>query len=256
MVKRIILAWLLLMPPCFGALAITSVTHNHLDTDGTSFTTASVSPTANALVLLFIVSEDYSDAPESPSSITGTNWANGLTWTLENTPLDVDHSYQSGTGRHVVYSATVPGSVTAGTVTATFSATHEKYMWWLVEVTDSTTPAVVQTKTGTAIGVATASMALDTAPNASNGAIGFAAVTANRTLSWASLTASVFGEYAADNAPVYVYRGAFTTSSPPSTGEATQSASYQNIGGIYVEVGQPAASGSAVPSIIQQLYRK
>lgn len=224
------------------ALSITEVTRANLDTDGTSFTTGSVSPTANARLLLWILAHDASSAPEAPSSITGTNWANGLTWTSVAS-VDVANGDDGGVAKLQVYTAVAPGSVTAGTVTGTFSATHEKFQWYLVQCTDTATPEVVQSKTNSGTGDITAT--LDSAPETTNGSVAFGSSAENSTVTFAPGLTNLNTILGEASTPQWVTRAAYSTSSPPTGATADVSAGTDNTGVIYIEVGQPVSSFQA-----------
>ena len=222
------------------------MTSSHTDTDGTSFTTASVSPTANSLVLLFILAYDEEGTPEATSSITGTNWANGLTWTLE-TSINSAHNTEAGTAKYMVYSAVAPSSVTGGTITGNFSATHEKFLWKLVQVTDTATPDVVQSKANAGLNDVT--VTLDATPDSGNGSVAFGAVSENTSLTFSSNLTDLGYIFAEGTAPAYIGKGGYTNSSPP-TAALADVAPTGNTGAIYVEVGTAAASGMALDPII------
>ena len=121
----------------------TSLLVNGSGTDTTAYTTASISPSANALLLLF-VSCGHATASTSPSSFTGTL---GLTWTsiVTNTQAGDD------TLRGHWYWAVTTGSPPTGTITINFGSTHSSCQWHITQIlgADLTTP-IVQFDTGNA----------------------------------------------------------------------------------------------------------
>src|SRR5690606_16337121 len=107
-------------------------------TDGLSFQTASITPTANSLVLAFVLTEGTAETP----SLSG----NGLTWTLEETETG------AGSGRNLhVYSA-IGAYPSAGAVTITFASDNARaIVWSIVECAnvDADDPIVQVTKNST-----------------------------------------------------------------------------------------------------------
>src|SRR5262249_12453794 len=88
-------------------------------TDGTTYTTAAVSPAANNLQLLCVVTGDGTSSPQNPTAVSGV----GLTFTLVN-------SRTSGNpGRRVGLWRALSGSPSTGAVTITFSATQQVATW-------------------------------------------------------------------------------------------------------------------------------
>ena len=124
-----------------------AVTPNHLTTGCaaalTSFTTASISPGANRLVLLWVSDRD-AGAP-APTSVSG----NSLTWVQVNTVAF------STNGRLTLYRA-MGAAPTAGSVTISFTANINRACWSIVEYDGVDTSgtdgsgAVVQSATATA----------------------------------------------------------------------------------------------------------
>jgi hypothetical protein len=95
---------------------------------GTS-TTASFTPTANALILACVVNEIASGTAPTISSITG----NGLTWVLVGTAIT-----PSGLNRTTLYRAS-SASTSTGTATITFSGAADDCVWQISEYTGQDT---------------------------------------------------------------------------------------------------------------------
>jgi hypothetical protein len=122
------------------------VTPNHLTTACTAtspYTTASIAPGANRLVLLWV--NDRGTGTPTVSSVVG----NGLNWVQVNTVTF------GSNGRLTLYRA-MGAAPTAGTVTISFSAAINRACWSIVEYDGVNTSgtdgsgAVVQSVTGTA----------------------------------------------------------------------------------------------------------
>lgn len=90
-------------------------------TDGTSFTTASVSPTPGRLLLLAVGSYQTAGNPASPSSISGA----GITWVSVGTALN-------GITRITLYRG-MSIQPSSGALTISFAATHAAAAWTLTE---------------------------------------------------------------------------------------------------------------------------
>jgi len=120
------------------ALATNYLTRNRSNTDGTSYQTGDVTPTAAARVLLWVITYDVEGTPETPT-LTGTGWADSLSWTNE-----AASDNPTGVTRMTLFSATVGGSPSSGHVIMTTSGTMEACSWALVEFTDDATPDVNQ----------------------------------------------------------------------------------------------------------------
>lgn len=138
------------------ALAASSLVSSGSTTDGSSFTTGSITPTAYALVLAFIsFSRDDSTEPVLPTTVSG----NGLTWTLI-TNSDQYFKSSGGTSREkcALYRG-MAAAPTAGGVTFNFGVqTITSITWQVSQITavDTTgtngSGAIVQTTTNTESG--------------------------------------------------------------------------------------------------------
>src|SRR3990167_11448563 len=109
--RRILLLLLLflgLQSAAFAALSPTNLTAGGSNTAATSYTTASITPSANALILASVESNADPDAPNTPT-LTG----NGLTWVEVVTRLD-------GTARMTLFRA-MGSAPSAGAITIDFA---------------------------------------------------------------------------------------------------------------------------------------
>lgn len=120
----------------------TSLLSNGSSTDATSYTTASVSPSPFALLLLF-VSNGHTTAGSTlaPSSITGT-FGSTVTWTQIITDTE-----SAGFIRGTWFWAKTDGSPATGTLIINFASTQTQCQWHLVSVlkADLSSP-IVQSK--------------------------------------------------------------------------------------------------------------
>lgn len=129
-----------------------AITFTHLDTnssttDSTTFTTASISPTANKLVLVAVTSGRLSSAtPQRPSGVAGA----GLTFTLV-----AASDFQAVTqARTLTVWRAMSSSPSSGALTISFANTHGSCVWSVIQVTGASTAgsngsgAIVQSKTG------------------------------------------------------------------------------------------------------------
>lgn len=138
------------LSPVTSVLARGLPVGNHLatassTTDGTSFATASISPAAGRLVLLWVACTHATTA-EAPSSVTG----NGLTWVQVNSV-----SFPTATRRLSCFRA-LGAAPSAGAVTINFATSHQSVVWSIVEYPEvdqggtNGSGAVVQSTTNTA----------------------------------------------------------------------------------------------------------
>ncbi len=103
-----------------AAPTLTALTSGKSTTDGTVFTTASITPTANSIVLLVVVG--VSGTPVHPSSISG----NGLTWEV------IQGTFTTGKNSIIIYQAQ-DASPSSGVITITFAASKDSCLWSVVE---------------------------------------------------------------------------------------------------------------------------
>src|SRR5690606_14465870 len=95
--------------------------------DGLEFSTASISPTPDRLLLAYVLTEGTSEAP----TLTG----NGLAWTKEATESN------AGSGRILhVYSA-IGANPSAGAVTITFASDNARSIVWQIVECANVDPA-------------------------------------------------------------------------------------------------------------------
>lgn len=143
------------------AISVTSLTSGGSTTDGTSFTTASISPSANKTVLVAIASR----AGTAPTSVTG----NSLTYTKE---------FETADGLLSYWRSSI-GTGTAGTITITFGASQTACVWSVFELDgDDTSAPIVQEVEGS--GNATSgSITLASFSSAENATLGIFSHNAN-----------------------------------------------------------------------------
>lgn len=185
--------------------------HNHLTNGGTgsnatSYATASVSPTADALVLLTVASNLSGATPPNPT-VSGCN----LTWSLVET-----EAYDTAGTYYSVWVYKGQGSSpTAGTITVDFGATTVGGLAWSVdefEGAHATSPIVQTAKDGAGQPSATgATVTLAAFSDAANGTFGAFSWEANEAGSigtgfteagqgaTSGPSMSVLAEYRADN---------------------------------------------------------
>src|SRR5690606_23476863 len=105
----------------------TLLTDGGSTTDGIEFSTASISPTSDRLLLAYVLTEGTSEAP----TLTG----NGLAWTKEATESN------AGSGRILhVYSA-IGANPSAGAVTITFASDNARSIVWQIVECANVDPA-------------------------------------------------------------------------------------------------------------------
>jgi hypothetical protein len=160
------------------AVTASVLTEGSSTTDAASYATASISPTANRLVLLAVFSGDtVAAAAAAPSSVTG----NGLTWVQVATQNNSD----SNTNITTTVFRAMGASPSAGAVTINFGATQENCAWSVAEFAGVPTTgthgsgAVVQAKTATHNNGSAWSVTLDVAPGAANALYGAAQQNSN-----------------------------------------------------------------------------
>lgn len=147
----------------------TALTTDGVGTDASSFATASITPTANRLVLLGVWNTISAGSATLPTA-TG----NGLTYTQVATT-------QAGLERFTLFRA-MGASPSAGAVTIDFGGTTQNTCHWsIVQVADVNTTgthgsgAIVQSKAGNSSNLAVTSfnLTLDSTPSASNLTLAF-----------------------------------------------------------------------------------
>lgn len=122
-----LLAWLLVAEPVLAAVSCSVLTQDNSTTNATSYTTASVTPTANALVLLATVATRNSTScvDNDVVSVTG----NSLTWAN----IDRQCFSSAGTPVHTVELwRTMGASPSTGTIDFSFGGTSQIDAAWAV----------------------------------------------------------------------------------------------------------------------------
>jgi len=127
----------------WAAVSCSSIDKSFNDADQTTYTTASHTPGANALVIL-IITNTHGTSATAISSVTG----NSLTWHVQDTVTN-------GSTRRTSLVYSMGASPTAGAQTVGFSSiTQTKFIWEWVECTGTDTTgtdgsgAILQTITG------------------------------------------------------------------------------------------------------------
>lgn len=105
-------------------IAPTHLTSSGSAVDGTTFNTASITPTANTPVYIGIAVRRTGSTPSDPTSVAGCN----LTWAQEET-----QTYASSTVRRVIVWRGIGASPSAGALTITFPETETCCAWSVVE---------------------------------------------------------------------------------------------------------------------------
>lgn len=123
--KKVILFLLTIFLPStvWAAVSCSNLTANDSATDATSYATASVSPTANALVIATVTSHIASGPPVEPTAS-----GNGLTWVSMNT----NTTNHSNTRRTTQFRA-LGASPSAGAVTFDFGSETQLFAIWTVD---------------------------------------------------------------------------------------------------------------------------
>lgn len=100
-------------------------TAGNIPSGSTTYVTASISPSANALVLLWITNERLGSAPAAVSSVTGC----GLTW------VQIDTVANYGNNCRLSLFRALGASPTSGTVTITYPASMWSAIWSIAQFT-------------------------------------------------------------------------------------------------------------------------
>ncbi|HXG36515.1 MAG TPA: hypothetical protein VNL15_06075 [Dehalococcoidia bacterium] len=183
------------------AIAATALTEGSSTTDGTSYSTASITPSANALVLASVAV--YRNDTTNPGTVTAAG--NSLTY------VEIANAINTAGGgrvRDTLFRA-MGASPTAGAITFTVSATAEGATWDVTEFTGVDTGgtngsgAIVQSDTSIAGAVASLAHNLAAFGDATNNAAyaSFACVTVTgnaRTISTPTGFTSLFNANVAD----------------------------------------------------------
>lgn len=200
------------------AVSATNLIANGSAVSGTTFTTASISPTSNSLVLAAIVVENTASTNPGNPTLSG----NGLTWVLVDTAGGGSILYDSASGsrRKLFVFRALGASPSSGAVTITTAETDAGCLWVIDEFsgTDTTgtngSGAIVQSavgkdETGTVNHKTVTLGAFGSTNNATYGASGWATGTLTFTAGTGFTKLNNFGlsspgidvatEFAADN---------------------------------------------------------
>lgn len=216
------------------AIAAGHLTSSADNTDASSYTTASISPSGSALVLAAVANVH----PTAAGTVTLSG--NGLTW-VEVATVTLD-----GTERRLTLFRAMGASPSAGAVTITLSNTAESCAWSIVELSGVATggtngsAAVVQSATNSAVDAASLVVTLaafaDAVANAAFGAFA-------KNGSVAIDPGSGFTELGEGAATTPAVRAQSEWKSGQDTSvDASQATGTGNWGGIAVEVAAAAAS--------------
>jgi hypothetical protein len=111
------------------ALAASNLTSGSDTTDATSYATASITPTGNALVLLTVATRRAAGNPSAPTA-TG----NGLTW------VEVGTQLSSGSGnRRITILRAMGASPSTGAITINIAETQTECVWSVDQFTGTDT---------------------------------------------------------------------------------------------------------------------
>ena len=149
-------------------LTATLLAEGNSTTDATSYDTASISPSADHLILLAVVSGDtVGAAAEAPSSVTG----NGLTWVQVAT----QNNAAGNTNVTTTVFRALGAAPSVGVVTINFANTQENCQWHIAEFGNVDTSgtngsgAIVQSQVLDDSNGSSWSMTLGSAPDDANG---------------------------------------------------------------------------------------
>jgi hypothetical protein len=228
------------------AVASAALTSGSSEVDGTSFATASVTPTADRLVLLAVAHQrDGSADPSALSSVTG----NGLTWVQVATVL-----YDTAGASHGRLSLwrTLGASPSAGAITMNAPETQIGAVWSVVEFSGADTTgtngsgAIVQSVTnlGSAVTSLTVTLAaFGSVDNATYGTFG-----ANSALStWTVGSGFTQLHVVANAAEGPSLLSEFRVDNDTSVDATRPGGASGDVGGIAVEIQAAVAAPEGVP---------
>lgn len=151
------------------AISATGLTSGTNNTTGTSFATASITPTAGRMVYIGIENlKTGGGGFEAPSSVTG----NGLTWTQVNT-------IGNSAGDNLAVYRALAASPSAGAITITFTNSQAFCSWSVVEVAGADVGgtnganSVVQSATNESLSGTSLTATLSAFASTNNGALAF-----------------------------------------------------------------------------------
>lgn len=233
------------------AIARSALTSGNSATNGTSFSSASVTPTADNLILLTVYSEAVVENDGGvPSSVSG----NGLTW------VKIAEATSDNWGAASLWRA-MGSSPSTGAVSLTFTNTQNGALWQLSEFSGIDTggtngsAAVVQNATtagGTGASFLVTLAAFSSANNATFGAFGSYIDSTN---AMTHTPGSGFTELYDDEHNPESWKNALTTlwrTGNDTTVDATLSQASDNYGGIAIEIAE-AAAGTEVTATTDAL---
>ena len=160
-----LLLWLCVASPAWAAITQASLTSGTDAVDNTIFTTASITPTANNLVIA-VINNRATDPNADDPSLSG----NGMTW------VEITNVLWSATNRRLTMLRAMGASPSAGAVTITFNNTQTDCHWSIFEFAGVDTSgtngsgAVVQSATNTDNPITSLTVTLAAFGSATNGA--------------------------------------------------------------------------------------
>jgi len=223
-----------------AAITCTVLTSNISDTDATSYTTSSITPTSNSLILATFTSRVGAATPNNPTA-TG----NGLTWvTVDNELYD-----NTGSQKKLTVLRAMGSTPSTGTITFDLAGQTQTGASWSISEcsgTDSTgtngSGAIVQVvSTNNGLGGATASsltVTLGTFSNVENatwGSFGFGGVSKNPINGSGFTLLDVQSNFdSGENGQASLIQ--YLTSNDTSVDASTDGGSNTEIGGIAIEI--------------------
>lgn len=159
-----------------GPIACAPLTSGN-GTASTTAVTASVTPTADAVVYAAFISS-LAGGPAAPTGVTG----NGLTWAQEETV-----TFHTGAGRRLTVFRAQGAAPSAGTVTATWADPQTSFQWVIVECTGADTTgtsgsgATVQSTTNTASAATSVTGTLAALAGAGSAHLAFSGISINNS---------------------------------------------------------------------------
>jgi len=159
-------------------IGASNLTSSYDNVDRSTYTTASVAPTANALLLLTVLSRKASTTASAPSSVTG----NDLTWVKI-----VEVATANGFSNLSVWRA-MGAAPSAGTISIPLGSSHAGCAWSLNEFTGVDTTgtdgagAIVQSDSYTDTGVTSALLTLAVFASSNNVAFGAVGVAVDEAI--------------------------------------------------------------------------
>lgn len=219
------------------AITVSNLTSGSSSSAGSSFVTASISPSSNKLILLSVYIRNGSSVNPTVSSISG----NGLTWERVNS-ITYD---TSSTSRRTIELWRALGTASSGTITINTSESETGAEWIVDELTGIDTAgtngsgAIVQstTNSNTGTGVDNLTVTLGTFSGSNNATYGFFANDTGSDNTTAGTSFTRIGNVADSNANVNSSSATeFRSDNDTSVDITWSSTSSTDRGGIAIEI--------------------